>query len=201
MPMDHKRPVDMKQVIARIPTTRLSFLSRVPASTTAAPPSAAATSGSKSGKSSSPNTARSIRGATKAITSSRPLSRLAQPILYLNNTTGFMVVRRLREAALKRRLENDPGGDQCHCAADHDLCGGSSFAPALGHGRGSGFHRASASAWPIRQTAVRVERQAARTMAIVQPRLDERKGEVDQASWMTCGSHHRPLRTADERVS
>ena len=106
---------------AASPTTPSSSSS---ARTTAAPP-CAATSAIEGlpRRASSPTTARSTPPAPpRRRTSSRPAASRARRSSTCNNTTGFMVGRDVRGGRHDQaRLEDDPGRDQRHGAADHDL--------------------------------------------------------------------------------
>ena len=94
MPMDHKRPVDMRQVIARFVDdsdfTEFGAELRPGHGVRPRPHRRPGRSAS------SPTTARSIRaGANKATHFIQACCQSRTPILYLNNTTGYMVGKRL----------------------------------------------------------------------------------------------------------
>jgi geranyl-CoA carboxylase beta subunit len=121
MPMDHKRPV--RHASGHRALCRRFRFHRVRRELRSRPPCAAtpASRGRRSG--SSPTTARSMCPApTRRRTFIQACCQSRTPILYMNNTTGYMVGKAVRGSRHDQaRLQDDPGGDLGDRAADHDL--------------------------------------------------------------------------------
>jgi geranyl-CoA carboxylase beta subunit len=120
MPMDHKRPVDMREVIARIvdDSDFLEFSDRYGATTVCGH---ARIEGHAVGFITN-NGPLDVAGANKATHFIQACCQSRTPLIYLNNTTGYMVGRAYEEGRHDQaRLENDSGGDERHRAADHAL--------------------------------------------------------------------------------
>ena len=119
MPMDYKRPVDMKEVIARIVDDSyfLEFGANYGSSTVCGH---AKVEGLPVGIITN-NGPIDPAGATKATHFIQACSQSQTPILYLNNTTGFMVGKEYEQAGIIKHGSDDPGGDQRHRAPDHHL--------------------------------------------------------------------------------
>ena len=179
MPMDHKRPVDMKQVIARIADDSefLEFGENYGSATVCGHikvdgwPLGIVTN----------NGPIDPAGATKATHFIQACCQARTPILYLNNTTGFMVGRSFEEAGIIKH-----GSKMIQAVANATVpqitiyCGASFGAGNYGM-CGRGFHPRFCFSWPNAKTAVMGGEQAAKTMAIVAEAAMKRKGEVDQA--------------------
>jgi geranyl-CoA carboxylase beta subunit len=168
MPMDHKRPVDMKQVIARIADDSefLEFGENYGGATVVGHIK--------------------IEGLPLGIvTNNGPIDQACcqskTPILYLNNTTGFMVGRDYEEAGIIKH-----GSKMIQAVTNATVpqitiyCGASFGAGNYGM-CGRGFHPRFCFSWPNAKTAVMGGEQAAKTMVIVTEAAMKRKGEVDQA--------------------
>ncbi len=179
MPMDHKRPVDMKQVIARIADDSefLEFGENYGGATVCGHfkiegwPVGVITN----------NGPIDPAGATKATHFIQACCQSRTPILYLNNTTGFMVGRSFEEAGIIKH-----GSKMIQAVTNATVpqitiyCGASFGAGNYGM-CGRGFHPRFCFAWPNAKTAVMGGEQAAKTMAIVTEAAMMRKnGEVDQ---------------------
>ena len=179
MPMDHKRPVDMKQVIARIADDSdfLEFGENYGSATVCGHiriegwPLGIITN----------NGPIDPAGATKATHFIQACCQARTPILYLNNTTGFMVGRAFEEAGIIKH-----GSKMIQAVTNATVpqitiyCGASFGAGNYGM-CGRGFHPRFCFSWPNAKTAVMGGEQAAKTMAIVTEASMKRKGEVDQA--------------------
>jgi geranyl-CoA carboxylase beta subunit len=180
MPMDHKRPVDMKQVIARIADDSefLEFGENYGSATVCGHlriqgwPVGVITN----------NGPIDVAGANKATHFIQACCQSRTPILYLNNTTGFMVGRSFEEAGMIKH-----GSKMIQAVTNATIpqitiyCGASFGAGNYGM-CGRGFHPRFCFSWPNAKTAVMGGEQAAKTMAIVMEAATKRKGgEVDQA--------------------
>jgi len=180
MPADHKRPVDMREVIARIvdDSDFLEFGQRYGSATVcgnahiAGMPVGIVTN----------NGPIDPAGANKATHFIQACCQARTPILYLNNTTGFMVGRLYEEAGMIKH-----GSKMIQAVANATVpqitlyCGASFGAGNYGM-CGRGFHPRFCFSWPNAKTAVMGGEQAARTMGIVQEAAAERKGvPVDRA--------------------
>lgn len=178
MPMDHKRPVDMKEVIARIADDSdfLEFGENYGGATVCGHikiegwPLGIITN----------NGPIDPAGATKATHFIQACCQSRTPILYLNNTTGFMVGRSYEEAGIIKH-----GSKMIQAVSNATVpqitiyCGASFGAGNYGM-CGRGFHPRFCFSWPNAKTAVMGGEQAARTMAIVTEAAMKRKGgEVD----------------------
>lgn len=179
MPMDHKRPVDMKQVIARIADDSefLEFGENYGGATVVGHikieglPLGIVTN----------NGPIDTAGATKATHFIQACCQSKTPILYLNNTTGFMVGRDHEEAGMIKH-----GSKMIQAVTNATVpqitiyCGASFGAGNYGM-CGRGFYPRFCFSWPNAKTAVMGGEQAAKTMVIVTEAAMKRKGEVDQA--------------------
>lgn len=180
MPMDPKRPVDMRQVIARIADDSefLEFGENYGSATVVGHikieglPLGIITN----------NGPIDTAGASKATHFIQACCQSKTPILYLNNTTGFMVGRAHEEAGIIKH-----GSKMIQAVTNATVpqitiyCGASYGAGNYGM-CGRGFHPRFCFSWPNARTAVMGGEQAARTMSIVTEAAMKRKGgEVDQA--------------------
>jgi len=179
MPMDHKRPVDMKQVIARIADDSefLEFGENYGSATVVGHikieglPVGVITN---NGPIDSP-------GANKATHFIQACCQAKTPILYLNNTTGYMVGKDHEEDGMIKH-----GSKMIQAVTNATVpqitiyCGASFGAGNYGM-CGRGFHPRFCFSWPNAKTAVMGGEQAAQTMVIVTEAAMKRKGEVDQA--------------------
>ena len=180
MPMDHKRPVDMKEVIARIgdDSEFLEFGENYGSATVCGH---IRLEGWALGIITN-NGPIDPAGATKATHFIQACCQSRTPILYLNNTTGFMVGRAFEEAGIIKH-----GSKMIQAVTNATVpqitiyCGASFGAGNYGM-CGRGFHPRFCFSWPNAKTAVMGGEQAARTMSIVTEAAAKRKGQtVDRA--------------------
>ncbi len=180
MPLDAKRPVDMREVIARFvdDSAFLVFGERYGSATLCGN---AHIEGHAVGIITN-NGPIDTAGANKATHFIQACCQARTPILYLNNTTGFMVGRAHEEAGMIKH-----GSKMIQAVSNATVpqitlyCGASYGAGNYGM-CGRGFHPRFCFSWPNAKTAVMGGEQAARTMAIVQEAAAERKGvAVDRA--------------------
>ena len=178
MPMDPKRPVDMKEVIARIAddSVFLEFGADYGSATVVGHitiegwPVGVVTN----------NGPIDPAGASKATHFIQACCQSRTPLLYLNNTTGFMVGKAYEEAGMIKH-----GSKMIQAVSSADVpqitiyCGASFGAGNYGM-CGRGFHPRFCFSWPNAKTAVMGGEQAAKTMAIVTEAAMRRKGHVDQ---------------------
>lgn len=180
MPMDHRQPVDMKEVIARIVDSSafVEFGARYGAATVCG---TAAIAGWPIGIITN-NGPIDPEGAAKATHFIQTCCQAGTPILYLNNTTGFMVGRSQEEAgAIKHGSKMIQAVTTATVPQFTIYCGASFGAGNYGM-CGRGFHPRFCFSWPNARTAVMGGEQAAGTMAMVQEMRAERLGQpVDQA--------------------
>jgi geranyl-CoA carboxylase beta subunit len=179
MPMDHKRPVDMKQVLARIcdDSDFFEFGENYGSATVCGH---ARIEGMAVGIVTN-NGPIDPAGANKATHFIQACCQSHTPLLYLNNTTGYMVGREVEEAGMIKH-----GSKMIQAVTNATVpqitvyCGASFGAGNYGM-CGRGFHPRFCFSWPNAKTAVMGGEQAAKTMAIVTEAAMKRKGvEVDQ---------------------
>ena len=174
MPMDHKRPVDMKEAIARIvdDSDFLEFGALYGAATICGH---ALLDGYPIGIVTN-NGPIDVAGANKATHFIQACCQSSVPILYLNNTTGYMVGRSYEEAGMIKH-----GSKMIQAVTNATVpqitiyCGASFGAGNYGM-CGRGFHPRFCFSWPNAKTAVMGGEQAARTMANVTEAAMKRKG-------------------------
>lgn len=179
MPMDHKRPVNMKEVIARIADDSefLEFGENYGSATVCGHikiegwPLGVITN----------NGPIDPAGATKATHFIQACCQSKTPILYLNNTTGFMVGRAYEEAGIIKHGSKMIQAVTSATVPQITIYCGASFGAGNYGMCGRGFHPRFCFSWPNAKTAVMGGEQAAQTMAIVTEAAMRRKGEVDQA--------------------
>ena len=180
MPMDHKRPVDMRQVIARLADDSdfLEFGENYGPATVCGHfkvegwPVGVITN----------NGPIDVAGANKATHFIQACCQSRTPILYLNNTTGFMVGKESEQGGMIKH-----GSKMIQAVTNATVpqitiyCGASFGAGNYGM-CGRGFHPRFCFSWPNAKTAVMGGEQAAGTMVIVTEAAMRRKtGTVDQA--------------------
>ncbi len=179
MPMDHKRPVDMKEVIARIvdDSEFLEFGANYGSATVCGH---AAIEGHRLGIITN-NGPIDVAGANKATHFIQACCQAQVPILYLNNTTGYMVGREHEQAGMIKH-----GSKMIQAVTNATVpqitiyCGASFGAGNYGM-CGRGFHPRFCFSWPNAKTAVMGGEQAAGTMRVVTEAATKRKGgEVDE---------------------
>jgi geranyl-CoA carboxylase beta subunit len=179
MPMDHKRPVDMKQVIARFADDSdfLEFGQNYGSATVCGHvriegwPLGVITN----------NGPIDVAGANKATHFIQACCQARTPIVYLNNTTGYMVGRAYEEAGMIKHGSKMIQAVTNACVPQITIYCGASFGAGNYGMCGRGFHPRFCFSWPNAKTAVMGGEQAAKTMAIVTEAGMRRKGAVDQA--------------------
>ncbi|MET4580008.1 acyl-CoA carboxylase subunit beta [Ottowia thiooxydans] len=179
MPMDHKRPVNMKEVLARIADDSefLEFGENYGGATVCGHikiegwPLGVITN----------NGPIDPAGATKATHFIQACCQSKTPILYLNNTTGFMVGKAYEEGGIIKHGSKMIQAVTNATVPQITLYCGASFGAGNYGMCGRGFHPRFCFSWPNAKTAVMGGEQAAETMAIVTEAAMRRKGEVDQA--------------------
>lgn len=179
MPADHKHPVDMKEVIARIADDSefLEFSQNYGSATVCGHiriegwPLGVITN----------NGPIDPAGATKATHFIQACCQSKTPILYLNNTTGFMVGRAYEEGgSIKHGSKMIQAVTNATVPQITIYCGASFGAGNYGM-CGRGFHPRFCFSWPNAKTAVMGGEQAAQTMVTVTEAAMRRTGEVDAA--------------------
>jgi geranyl-CoA carboxylase beta subunit len=180
MPADLKRPVDMREVIARI-VDGSNFLGFGEDYGPATVCGHATIEGFPVGIITN-NGPLDPAGANKATHFIQACCQSATPILYLNNTTGFMVGRAYEEAGMIKH-----GSKMIQAVTNATVpqitlyCGASYGAGNYGM-CGRGFHPRFCFSWPNARTAVMGAEQAAETMAIVARAGAARRGrQADEA--------------------
>ena len=184
MPVDYKRPVDMKEVIARIAddSNFLEFGENYGSATVCGHvrlegwPLGIITN----------NGPIDVAGANKATHFIQACCQSRTPILYLNNTTGFMVGRAFEEAGMIKHGSKMIQAVTKATVPQITIYCGASFGAGNYGMCGWGFHPRFCFSWPNAKTAVMGGEQAARTMAIVTEAAAKRKGlAVDPAEIAT----------------
>ncbi|MFI4940969.1 MAG: acyl-CoA carboxylase subunit beta, partial [Burkholderiales bacterium] len=176
---DHKKPLDMREVIARI-ADGSDFLEFKPGYGPATLTGHAAICGMHVGIISN-NGPLDPAGATKATHFIQVCCQSNTPLLYLQNTTGFIVGKASEQAGMIKH-----GSKMIQAMSNANVpritlhCGASFGAGNYGMS-GRGFFPDFCFSWPNAKTAVMGPEQAAGTMAIVMEASMRRKGlEVDQ---------------------
>lgn len=178
MPMDYKRPVDMKEVIARIVDDSyfLEFGANYGSSTVCGH---AKIEGLPVGIITN-NGPIDPAGATKATHFIQACCQSQTPILYLNNTTGFMVGKEYEQAGIIKH-----GSKMIQAVTNATVpqvtiyCGASFGAGNYGM-CGRGFAPRFCFSWPNAKTAVMGAEQAAKTMTnVTEAAMMRKTGEVD----------------------
>jgi geranyl-CoA carboxylase beta subunit len=175
VPADHKRPVDMRQVIARI-VDDSDFLETGENYGSATVCGHAAIEGHTIGIITN-NGPLDPAGANKATHFIQACCQSQTPLLYLNNTTGYMVGRAYEEAGMIKH-----GSKMIQAVTNASVpqitiyCGASFGAGNYGM-CGRGFHPRFCYSWPNAKTAVMGAEQAAETMAIVTEAAAQRRGQ------------------------
>ena len=179
MPMDHKRPVDMKEVIARIADDSdfLEFGANYGSATVCGH---IRLEGWALGIVTN-NGPIDLAGATKATHFIQACCQSRTPILYLQNTTGYMVGRAYEEGGMIKHGSKMIQAVTSATVPQITIYCGASFGAGNYGMCGRGFHPRFCFSWPNAKTAVMGGEQAAGTMRIVAEAGMRRKGEVDQA--------------------
>ena len=180
MPMDGKRPVDMREVIARIVdgSDFVAFGENYGPGTVCGH---AAIEGFAVGIITN-NAPIDPAGANKATHFIQACCQSRTPILYLNNTTGYMVGRAYEEAGMIKHGSKMIQAVTSATVPQITLYCGASYGAGNYGMCGRGFHPRFCFSWPNARTAVMGGEQAAETMAIVTKAAAERRGKpVDEA--------------------
>jgi geranyl-CoA carboxylase beta subunit len=165
MPANHREPVDMREVIARLvdDSDLLEFKPLYGAPRSVRRPASTATTWA-----SSPTTGRSTWPVpTRPRTSSSWMCQLGHPIIYLQNTTGYMVGKDSEQGGMIKH-----GSKMIQAVTNATVpqitiqCGASFGAGNYGM-CGRGYAPRFLFSWPSARTAVMGGEQAARTMQIV----------------------------------
>ncbi|CAL80469.1 Putative carboxylase; putative substrate: acetyl-CoA, propionyl-CoA, methylcrotonoyl-CoA [Bradyrhizobium sp. ORS 278] len=175
MPLDHKRPVDMRQVIARI-VDDSDFVEMSPNYGPATVCGHARIEGEAIGIVTN-NGPLDPAGANKATHFIQACCQSRTPILYLNNTTGYMVGRAYEEAGMIKHGSKMIQAVTSATVPQITIYCGASFGAGNYGMCGRGFHPRFCFSWPNAKTAVMGGEQAAETMAIVTEAAAARRGK------------------------
>jgi geranyl-CoA carboxylase beta subunit len=176
MPADYKRPVDMKEVIARIvdDSDFLEFSANYGPATVCGH---ASIDGHAVGIITN-NGPLDPAGANKATHFIQACCQSRTPLLYLNNTTGYMVGRAYEEAGMIKHGSKMIQAVTNATVPQITLYCGASFGAGNYGMCGYGFHPRFCFSWPNAKTAVMGAEQAAETMAIVMEAAAQRRGQA-----------------------
>ncbi len=175
MPMDHKRPVDMRQVIARI-VDDSDFAEMAPNYGPATVCGHARIDGQAIGIITN-NGPLDPAGANKATHFIQACCQTGTPVLYLNNTTGYIVGRAYEEAGMIKHGSKMIQAVTSATVPQITIYCGASFGAGNYGMCGRGFHPRFCFSWPNAKTAVMGGEQAAETMAIVTEAAAMRRGK------------------------
>lgn len=181
MPPDYRTPVDMKEVIARIVdgSDFTEFGQRYGSATVCG---TARIEGWPIGIITN-NGPIDPDGANKATHFIQSCCQARTPLLYLNNTTGYMVGRSFEESGMIKHGSKMIQAVTNATVPQFTIYCGASFGAGNYGMCGRGFHPRFCFSWPNSRTAVMGGEQAANTMRVVQEMQAERKGEkVDEAA-------------------
>jgi geranyl-CoA carboxylase beta subunit len=176
MPLDHKRPVDMREIIVRIvdDSDFLEIGTRYGSATVCG-------NGRIDGHAIgivTNNGPIDVAGATKATHFIQACCQARLPILYLQNTTGFLVGRSHEEAGIIKHGSKMIQAVTSATVPQITIHCGASFGAGNYGMCGRGFHPRFCFAWPNAKTAVMGAEQAARTMTVVTTSARRRKGHA-----------------------
>lgn len=174
MPMDHKRPVDMRQAIARI-VDDSDFTEFAPGYGPATICGHAMVEGWPIGIITN-NGPLDPAGANKATHFIQACCQSRTPILYMNNTTGYIVGKAYEEAGMIKHGSKMIQAVTSASVPQITLYCGASFGAGNYGMCGRGFYPRFCLSWPNAKTAVMGGEQAAETMAIVTEAAAARKG-------------------------
>jgi geranyl-CoA carboxylase beta subunit len=174
MPMDHKRPVDMRQAIARF-VDDSDFTEFSPNYGPATVCGHATIEGYPIGIITN-NGPLDPDGANKATHFIQICCQSKTPLLYMNNTTGYMVGKAYEEAGMIKHGSKMIQAVTSATVPQITIYCGASFGAGNYGMCGRGFHPRFCLSWPNAKTAVMGGEQAAETMAIVAEMGAARKG-------------------------
>ena len=174
MPMDHKRPVDMRQAIARFvdDSDFTEFAANYGPATVCGH---ARIEGQAIGIVTN-NGPLDVPGANKATHFIQACCQTRTPLLYMNNTTGYMVGRAYEEAGMIKHGSKMIQAVTSASVPQITIYCGASFGAGNYGMCGRGFHPRFCFSWPNAKTAVMGGEQAAETMAIVTEAAAARRG-------------------------
>jgi geranyl-CoA carboxylase beta subunit len=175
VPMDYRRPVDMRQVIARI-IDDSDFLEFSPRYGPATVCGHARIEGHALGIITN-NGPLDVAGANKATHFIQACCQSRTPLLYLNNTTGYMVGKEYEEAGMIKHGSKMIQAVTSATVPQITIYCGASFGAGNYGMCGRGFHPRFCFSWPNAKTAVMGGEQAAETMAIVTEAAAARRGK------------------------
>jgi geranyl-CoA carboxylase beta subunit len=175
MPMDHKRPVDMRQAIARF-VDDSDFTGFSPNYGPATVCGHARIEGHAIGIITN-NGPLDVPGANKATHFIQACCQTRTPLLYMNNTTGYMVGRAYEEAGMIKHGSKMIQAVTSATVPQITIYCGASFGAGNYGMCGRGFHPRFCFSWPNAKTAVMGGEQAAETMAIVTEAAAVRRGK------------------------
>src|ERR1700742_672486 len=175
MPVDHKRPVDMRQAIARF-VDDSDFTEFSPNYGSATVCGHARIEGHAIGIITN-NGPLDVPGANKATHFIQACCQTKTPLLYLNNTTGYMVGRAYEEAGMIKHGSKMIQAVTSATVPQITLYCGASFGAGNYGMCGRGFHPRFCYSWPNAKTAVMGAEQAAETMATVTEAAALRRGQ------------------------
>ena len=175
MPMDHKRPVDMRQAIARFvdDSDFTEFGANYGSATVCGH---ARIEGQAIGIITN-NGPLDVPGANKATHFIQACCQSRTPLLYLNNTTGYMVGKAYEEAGMIKHGSKMIQAVTSATVPQITIYCGASFGAGNYGMCGRGFHPRFCFSWPNAKTAVMGGEQAAETMAIVTEAAAARRGK------------------------
>jgi geranyl-CoA carboxylase beta subunit len=175
VPMDYRRPVDMRQAIARIvdDSDFLEFSALYGPATVCGH---ARIEGHAVGIITN-NGPLDVPGANKATHFIQVCCQSRTPLLYLNNTTGYMVGREYEEAGMIKHGSKMIQAVTSATVPQITIYCGASFGAGNYGMCGRGFHPRFCFSWPNAKTAVMGGEQAAETMAIVTEAAAIRRGK------------------------
>ena len=175
MPMDHKRPVDMRQAIARFidDSDFTEFGANYGPATVCGH---ARIEGQAIGIVTN-NGPLDVPGANKATHFIQACCQSRTPLLYLNNTTGYMVGKAYEEAGMIKHGSKMIQAVTSATVPQITIYCGASFGAGNYGMCGRGFHPRFCFSWPNAKTAVMGGEQAAETMAIVTEAAAARRGK------------------------
>jgi geranyl-CoA carboxylase beta subunit len=181
MPADYRTPVDMREVIARIVDASdfTEFGERYGGATVCG---TARICGWPIGIVTN-NGPIDPAGAAKATHFIQACCQAGTPLLYLNNTTGYMVGKRYEENGIIKHGSKMIQAVTNATVPQFTIYCGASFGAGNYGMCGRGFHPRFCFSWPNAKTAVMGGEQAAGTMRAVQEARASRNGEpVDEAA-------------------
>src|SRR5450759_3538011 len=175
MAMDHKRPVDMRQAIARFIDD--SDFTEFGANYGPATVCGHARIESQAIGIITNNGPLDVPGANKATHFIQACCQSRTPLLYLNNTTGYMVGKAYEEAGMIKHGSKMIQAVTSATVPQITIYCGASFGAGNYGMCGRGFHPRFCFSWPNAKTAVMGGEQAAETMAIVTEAAAIRRGK------------------------